>query len=90
MPQTGRPIGDPGVAMTCSAWTLLVQSLYGVQDDFRTIVVPRDARGRRLRLGKLEVAYPEADVVELRSAFDRQFRVIFAGAGGTPRADVEV
>jgi hypothetical protein len=79
---TGRPIGDPGVAMTCSAWPLLVQSVYGVQDDFRTILVPPDAKGRRLRLGKLEVSYPEEDVVELRSAFDRRFRVIFAGAAG--------
>ena len=76
-PQTGRPIGDPGVAMTCSAWTLLVQSLYGVQDDFRTIVVPPHAKGRRLRLGKLQVSYPQDGAVELRSAFDRRFRVIF-------------
>jgi hypothetical protein len=77
---TGRPIGDPGVAMTCSVWPLLVLSVYGVQDDFRTILVPPGAKGRRLHLGKLEVSYPEEDVVELRSAFDRQFRVIFAGA----------
>jgi hypothetical protein len=76
---TGRAIGDPGVAMTCSAWPLLVQSLYGVQDDFRTIVVPPGAQGRRLHLGKLEVVYPKDDVVELRTAFPRQFRVIFAG-----------
>jgi hypothetical protein len=79
---TGRPLGDPGVAMTCSAWPLLVQSVYGVQDDFRTILVPPGAKGRRLRLGKLEVSYPEEDVVELRSAFDRRFRVIFAAAAG--------
>ena len=44
---TGRAIGDPGVAMTCSAWPLLVQSVYGVQNDFRTIVVPPGAKGRR-------------------------------------------
>jgi hypothetical protein len=76
---TGQPIGDPGVAMTCSAWMLLVQSVYGVQDDFRTIVVPPNAKDRRLRLGKLEVAYPENDAVELRSGFERRFRVIFPG-----------
>jgi len=75
---TGRPIGDPGVAMTCSAWLLLVQSAYGVQDDFRTIVVPPGAKGRRLHLGKLEVAYPANEEVELRSAFPRPFRVIFS------------
>ncbi len=71
--------------MTCSAWLLLVQSLYGVQDDFRTILVPAGAKGRRLRLGKLEVSYPEEDVVELRSAFNRQFRVVFAGTAGPLR-----
>ena len=76
---TGRPIGDPGVAMTCSAWTLLVQSVYGVQDDFRTILVPPGAKGRCLRLGKLEVSYPADDILELRSAFERRFRVIFPG-----------
>jgi hypothetical protein len=79
---TGKPIGDPGVAMTCSAWLLLVQSVYGVQDDFRTILVPPDAKGRRLHLGKLEVCYPEKDVVELRTAFDRRFRVIFPDVAG--------
>ena len=77
--RTGRPLGDPGVAMTCSAWTLLVQSVYGVQDDFRTILVPPGAKGRQLRLGKLEVSYPQDDLVELRSAFERRFRVIFPG-----------
>jgi hypothetical protein len=76
---TGRPLGDPGVAMTCSAWPLLVQSVYGIQDDFRTILVPPGAKGRRLHLGKLEVSYPADDVVEIRSAFDRRFRVIFPG-----------
>lgn len=74
---TGRAIGDPGVAMTCSAWPLLVQSVYGVQEDFRTIFVPSGAKGRRLHLGKLEVSYPEDDVVELRSAFQRRFHVVF-------------
>ncbi|NLY01661.1 MAG: hypothetical protein GXY83_36710 [Rhodopirellula sp.] len=74
---TGRAIGDPGVAMTCSTWSLLVRSVYGVHEDFRTIFVPSGAKGRRLRLGKLEVSYPEDDVVELRSAFERRFHVIF-------------
>jgi hypothetical protein len=74
---TGRAIGDPGVAMTCSAWPLLVQSVYGVHEDFRTIFVPPGAKGRRLHLGKLEVAYPGDDTVELRSAFERRFQVIF-------------
>jgi len=88
-PKTGRPIGDPGVAMTCSVWPLLVQSLYGVQDDFRTILVPSDAQGRRLHLGKLDVSYPAGGVVELRSAFDRPFRVIFPGAASQAAPQLE-
>jgi len=86
--QTGQPIGDPGVAMTCSAWLLLVQSVYGVQDDFRTILLPPNAKGRRLHLGKLEVSYPQDDVVELRSAFERRFRVIFPGKAQSATAVV--
>jgi hypothetical protein len=77
--KTGKAIGDPGVAMTCSAWTLLVQSLYGVQDDFRTIVVPPHAKGRKLHLGKLRLWYPQDDTIELSTAFDRRFRVVFPG-----------
>jgi hypothetical protein len=79
---TGQAIGDPGVAMTCSAWPLLVQSVYGVQDDFRTIVVPPGAKGRRLHLGKLQVSYPDDDIVEVRTAFQRQFRLVVAGTDG--------
>jgi len=50
-----------------------------VQDDFRTIIFPPGAKGRRLHLGKLEVAYPADDEVEVRSAFQRPFRVVFSG-----------
>ena len=78
-PLTGQPIGVAGLGMTCSAWTMMVQNLYGVQDDFRTIRVPPDAAGRRLKLGKLEVAHPQDGVVELRTAFERRFRVLFPG-----------
>jgi hypothetical protein len=56
---------------------MLVQSVYGVHEDFRTIFVPSGAKGRRLHLGKLKVSYPEDDVLELRSAFQRRFHVIF-------------
>jgi hypothetical protein len=75
--KTGQPLGDPGVGMTCAAWTMLVQSRYGVQSDYRTIVVPRGAKGRHLRLGKLDVSYPDNDMVELRTEFTRPFHVIF-------------
>jgi len=82
---TGQAIGDPGVAMTCSALPLLVQSVYGVQDDFRTIVVPPDAKGRHLHLGKLYVSYPDDDVVEVRTGFQRQFRLVVGGTDGSLR-----
>ena len=47
------------------------------QEDFRTLRVPAGATGRRLKLGKLEVAYPTERSVTVRSDFDRDFRMIF-------------
>ncbi|MCY3021085.1 MAG: trehalase family glycosidase [Planctomycetota bacterium] len=78
--RTGQPLGVPGLGMTCSIWSMIVQNVYGVQDDFRTIRVPPGAKGRKLKLGKLRVAYPDDDAVELMSAFEREFRVIVPGA----------
>jgi len=40
-------------------------------------VVPPHAKGRRLKLGKLEVNYPTDTSVELKTAFQREFKVIF-------------
>jgi len=86
--QTGQPLGVPGLGMSCSIWSMIVQNVYGVQDDFRTIRVPKDATGKKLRLGKLQVRYPEAGVVELSSAFEREFRVVFPGTGGSAKPTV--
>lgn len=74
---TGQPLGVPGLGMSCSVWSMIVQNVYGVQEDFRTIRIPPGAKGRRLLLGELEVRYPRDDAVELRTGFERQFRVIF-------------
>ncbi len=87
---TGKPLGVPWLGMSCSIWSMIVQNVYGVQEDFRTIRVPPGAKGRRLLLGKLAVAYPEDDVVELRSAFARELCVVFPAAKGEPRPQVSV
>jgi glycogen debranching enzyme len=88
--ETGEPLGVPGLGMSGVVWSMIVHSLYGVQEDYRTIRVPRGAAGRSLTLGKLVVAYPEDEVVEVTSGFDRSIRVVFpaeAGAG-EPRVTV--
>jgi hypothetical protein len=56
-----------------------VNTRYGVQEDYRTIVVPPHAKGRKLKLGKLEVTYPTDTSVELKSAFQREFKVVLPG-----------
>jgi hypothetical protein len=78
--QTGAPLGVPGLGMSVAFWSMVVENVYGVQDDFRSIRVPRDAVGRRLRLGGLSVAYPRAGTVEIASAFAREMRVVVPGA----------
>ena len=80
--ETGEPLGVPGLGMSGVVWSMIVHSVYGVQEDYRTIRVPEGAAGRFLELGKLKVSYPDQHSVEITSAFDRSFRVVFgAGAG---------
>ena len=85
---TGDPLGVPGLGMSCSVWSMIVQNVYGVQEDFRTIRIPPNAKGRRLRLGKLEVRYPGDGGVELQTAFEREFRVVYPDAPGKLRVEV--
>jgi hypothetical protein len=66
---------------------MAVNNIYGVQEDYRTIVVPPQAKGRKLKLGKLEVTYPTDTSVELKSAFQREFKVVFPGK---PNAEIKV
>jgi hypothetical protein len=54
-----------------------VNTIYGIGEDYRTIVVPSHAKGRRLKLGKLEVNYPMDTSVELITSFQREFKVVF-------------
>ena len=58
-------------------WSIAVNTIYGIQEDYRTIVIPPNAEGRRLKLGKLEVHYPTDRSVELTTAFQREFKVVF-------------
>ena len=74
---TGRPLGVRNLGMSCAIWLAVVQNVYGVQDDYQTIRIPPKAKGRRLRLGQLEVAYPRTGTVELKSGFQREFHVVF-------------
>jgi hypothetical protein len=59
-----------------------VNTIYGVQEDYRTIVIPPHAKGRRLKLGKLEVNYPTDNSVEVKTVFQREFKVVFPGKKG--------
>jgi hypothetical protein len=80
--ETGEPLGVPGLGMSGVVWSMIVHSVYGVQEDYRTIRVPEGAAGRFLELGKLKVSYPDQHSVEITSSFDRSLRVVFgAGAG---------
>ena len=75
----GRGLGVKDYCWGVAIWSMLVNSHYGVQEDYRTIVVPPHAKGRKLKLGKLEVTYPSDTSVELKSAFQREFKVVFPG-----------
>jgi glycogen debranching enzyme len=80
--ETGEPLGVPGLGMSGVVWSMIVHSVYGVQEDYRTIRVPEGAAGRSLTLGKLAVRYPDEHSVEITSGFDRSVRVVFAAGTG--------
>ena len=44
---------------------------------------PPHAKGRRLKLGKLELNYLSDTALTVKSAFDRKFRVTFPGRSGS-------
>ncbi len=75
----GLGLGVKDYCWGVTTWSMLVNAHYGVQEDYRTIVVPPNAKGRKLKLGKLEVSYPTDTSVELKSAFQRDFKVVFPG-----------
>lgn len=80
---SGDPLGVDNYCWTALVWSMAVHARYGVGEDYRTIRVPPDAVGRRLKLGKLEVAFPRKGEVEIKTAFERRFRIVFpSGSDG--------
>ena len=73
----GIGIGVKDYCWGVAAWSIAVNTIYGIQEDYRTIVFPSHAKGLRLKLGKLEVNYPTDTSVELITSFEREFRVVF-------------
>lgn len=77
---TGKPIGVQGLGMSCSVWSMIVENYYGITNDYQTICIPQNAKGRHLKLGQLEVFYPQDDRVEISSGFERKMEVVFPGS----------
>jgi len=73
----GTDLGVKDYCWGVAIWSMVVNTTYGVQEDYRTIVIPPHAKGRRLKLGKLEVNYLTDTSVELKTAFKREFKVVF-------------
>jgi len=79
---TGKTLGVKDYCWGVATWSIAVNTIYGIQEDYRTIVIPPHAKGRRLKLGKLEVNYPSDTSVELNTSFEREFRVVFPAQSG--------
>jgi len=73
----GVGIGIKDYCWGVITWSIQVNTIYGIGEDYRSITLPPNAHGRRLKLGKLEVHYPTDESVELSSAFQREFKVVF-------------
>jgi neutral trehalase len=79
---TGDTLGVKDYCWGVATWSIAVNTIYGIQEDYRTIVIPPHAKGRRLKLGKLEVNYPTDNSVEVKTVFQREFKVVFPGKKG--------
>ena len=80
-PKTGIGLGVKDLGMSCSIWSMVVQQIYGIQDDYRTIIVPQHPEGKKVKLGKIELDYPDHHSMELKSSFEREFSVILPDKG---------
>ena len=78
----GIGIGVKDYCWGIASWSIVVNTIYGIQEDYKIIVVPANAKGRHLKIGKLEVSYPTERSVQLKTAFQREFRVVFPGQTG--------
>ncbi|MCP4197956.1 MAG: hypothetical protein GY762_12475 [Proteobacteria bacterium] len=73
----GTTLGVKDYCWGVVTWSIQVNTIYGIGEDYRTITIPPNAKGRRLKLGKLEVHYPTDTSVELETDFQREFKVVF-------------
>lgn len=80
-PVSGLGLGVKDLGMSCSVWSMVVQNIYGLQDDFCTIVVPEDPAGKSLMLGKLRYSFPSSHSLELQSSFDREMKIVLNEIG---------
>ena len=80
----GIGLGVKDYVWGIALWSTVVNTVYGIQEDYRTIVVPRNAKGKRLKIGKLEVYYPTDTSVELKTDFQRDFNVVFPAGKEIP------
>jgi len=78
----GVGLGVKDYCWGIASWNIVVNTIYGIQEDYKTIVIPSNAKGRHLKIGKLEVRYPTEESVELKSSFKREFKVVFSGQKG--------
>jgi glycogen debranching enzyme len=85
---TGQPLGVQGLGMSCSVWSMIVENYYGVTNDYKTICLPKGAKGRHLKLGQLEVTYPEDNQVVICSGFERKLKVVFPSVSSKARFTV--
>ena len=85
---TGQPLGVQGLGMSCSVWSMIVENYYGVTNDYKTICVPQGAKGRHLKLGQLEVGYPQKNQIEICSGFERKLMIVFPSATSKSRLTV--
>jgi len=74
---TGKALGVPNYCWSPCFWNMVVHTRYGLQAGYRTIVVPPHAAGRRLKLGKIDLRYPDDSTVALTCAFETSFTVVF-------------
>jgi hypothetical protein len=85
---TGKPLGVQGLGMSCSVWSMIVENYYGLTNDYSTVYFPQNAQGRHLKLGQIELNYPEDDKVEISSGFARTLKVVYPGLNAKGKFDV--
>ena len=74
----GLRLGVKDYCWGVAIWSMAVNTIYGIQEDYRTIVIPPHAKGRRLKLGKLEVSYPTDNISRVKNVFSARIQGYFS------------